>query len=101
MTCVQAARFLLLTACHTEDQTHTIPPNVYRACESVGVTQKSTCEPVSVTQETHDHNYFRTRSIVNDAPPPVEPGEEAAHESHAVNILLLWILFRATPVKNV
>ena len=41
---------------------HTILPNVYRACESVGVTQKSACEPVGVTQETHDHiNYFRTR----------------------------------------
>ena len=34
---------------------HTIPPDVYRACESVGV-----------TQETHDHNYFRTRSVVNE-----------------------------------
>ena len=43
---------------------YTIPPNVYRACESVGVTQKTTCEPVGVTQETHDHNYFRTRSVV-------------------------------------
>ena len=41
---------------------HTIPPNVYRACESVGVTQKSTCKPVGVTQETHDHNYFHTQS---------------------------------------
>ena len=27
---------------------HAIPPNVYRACESVGVTQKSACEPVGV-----------------------------------------------------
>ena len=28
------------------------------------MTQKSACEPVGVTQ-THDHNYFRTRSAVN------------------------------------
>ena len=48
---------------------HAIPPNVYRACESVGVTQKSACEPVGVTQETHDHNYFRTRSVVNKVHP--------------------------------
>ena len=44
---------------------HAILPNVYRACESVSVTQKSACEPVGVTQKTHDHNYFRTRSVVN------------------------------------
>ena len=48
---------------------HTTPPNVYRACESVGVTQKSACEPVGVTQETHDHNYFHTRSVVNKVHP--------------------------------
>ena len=48
---------------------HTIPPNVDRACESVGVTQKSACEPVGVTQETHDHNYFRIRSVVNKVHP--------------------------------
>ena len=59
---------------------HAIPPNVYRACESVGVTQKSAyepvgvtqkraCEPVGVTQETHDHNYFRTQSAVNKVHP--------------------------------
>ena len=49
---------------------HTIPPNVYRACESEGVTQmKSACEPVGMTQETHDHNYFRTRSVVNKVHP--------------------------------
>ena len=48
---------------------HTIQPNVYRACESVGVTQKSSCEPFDVTQETHDHNYFRTQSVVNKVHP--------------------------------
>ena len=36
-----------------------------RACESVGMTQESAIEPVGVTQETHDHNYFRTQSVVN------------------------------------
>jgi len=35
----------------------------------VGVTQKSACEPVGMTQETHDHNYFRTRSVVNKVHP--------------------------------
>jgi len=48
---------------------HTILPNVYHACESVGMTQKSACEPVGMTQETHDHNYFRTRSVVNKVYP--------------------------------
>ena len=48
---------------------HTIPPNVYRACKSVGVTQESACEPVGMTQETRDHNYFRTRSVGNKVHP--------------------------------
>ena len=48
---------------------HAIPPNVYRACESVDVTQKSACEPVGVIQEAHDHNYFHTRSVVNKVHP--------------------------------
>ena len=43
---------------------HTIPPNVYRAGESVGVTQKSACEPVGMTQEIHNHNYFRDQLLV-------------------------------------
>ena len=48
---------------------HTIPPNVYRTCEWVGMTQKSVCEPAVVTQETYDHNYFHTRSVVNKVHP--------------------------------
>ena len=48
---------------------HTILPNVYHTWESVGMTQKSACEPVGVTQETHDHNYFRTLSVVNKVHP--------------------------------
>ena len=32
---------------------------------------------------------------------PVEPGEEVAHKSQSILILLLWILFRATLDKNV
>ena len=39
------------------------------ACEPVGVTQKNACEPVGVTQETRDHNYLRTRSVVNKCTP--------------------------------
>ena len=53
-------------------------PNVYRACESVSVTKKSACEPVGVTQETHDHNYFRTRSVVNKVHPV---GKDSGDES--------------------
>ena len=37
---------------------HTIPPYMYRASE-----------PVCVTQETHDHNYFRTQSVVKKVDP--------------------------------
>ena len=48
---------------------HTIPPNVYHTCESVGVTQEGACEPVGMKQETNDHNYFRTQSVVNKVHP--------------------------------
>jgi len=48
---------------------HTILPNVYHTCKSVGVTQEGPCEPVGVKQETNDHNYFHTRSVVNKVHP--------------------------------
>jgi len=56
---------------------HTIPPNVYRTCESVGMTQESACEPMGVTQETRDHNYFRIRSVVNKVHP-----KKLMHHAH-------------------
>ena len=34
-----------------------------------GCDTESACEPVGVTQETHDHNYFRTQSVVNKVHP--------------------------------
>ena len=33
------------------------------------MTQKSACEPMGMTQETRDHNYFPTRSVVNKVLP--------------------------------
>ena len=30
---------------------------------------ENACESVGVTQETHDHNYFRTRNVVNKVHP--------------------------------
>ena len=33
---------------------------------------KGACEPVGVPQETHDHNYFRTRIVVNKMHPWME-----------------------------
>ena len=41
-------------------------PHILR--ESVGVTQESACKSVGMTQETRDHNYFRTQNVVKVHP---------------------------------
>jgi len=73
---------------------HTILPNVYRACELVGVTQESTCESVGVTQETCDHNYFHTRSVVNKVHPLAQCPQGIMRDS---SLLSTYLYMQSSP----
>ena len=65
---------------------HAIPPNVYRACESMGVTQKSACEPVGVTQKTRDHHSVLEVPVMNKVHPDLASFTYGLMELNQVNM---------------